>query len=204
MQGLHPLEELYPGQVRELGSADHHLDGVEGEQLERLGGVVRAQDAVALVGQRRAQGAHVAGVGVHDEQQVGRDGVVHLGQHHPQPHQVLDVGRRERPAEEVSLHLVAPVVSQVGQLRGGFDALGDDVEFEAVRHADDSQRDGRLVGLGGDVADERHVDLQLVDREPAQVGQAGVPGAEVVDRDLHPVAAQALQRLDRLLGVLHQ
>ena len=41
--------------------------------------------------------------------------------------------------------------------------------------------------------DERAVQLEHVDREAAQVGQAGIAGAEVVDRDLHPQRLQLAQ-----------
>ena len=46
-------------------------------------------------------------------------------------------------------------------------------------------------GVGRDVADERPVDLQLVDREALEVAQARVAGAEVVDRQAHAHLAAA-------------
>jgi hypothetical protein len=41
------------------------------------------------------------------------------------------------------------------------------------------------------IAHEGLVDLQLVDREARQVGQAGIAGAEIVDRQLEAQRAQA-------------
>ena len=62
----------------------------------------------------------------------------------------------------------------------------------------------RLARAGGG-GDERAVDLQRVDRELLQVGERGVAGAEVVDRDARRRRSQlAQQRRRRRLGVAHQ
>jgi hypothetical protein len=42
---------------------------------------------------------------------------------------------------------------------------------------------------GGDPVDEGAVDLELVHRQLVQVGQRGVPGAEVVDGQPHADAS---------------
>ena len=65
-----------------------------------------------------------------------------------------------------------------------FHAFGDGLQIQAVRHLDDGAHDGRIVRVGGQVADEALVDLELVDVEALEVGQAGVAGAEVVDGQL--------------------
>ena len=49
---------------------------------------------------------------------------------------------------------------------------------------------------------ERLVDLELVQRQPAQVGERRIAGAVVVDRQLAAERAQALQVLDRMAGVV--
>ena len=51
---------------------------------------------------------------------------------------------------------------------------------------------------------ERAVELQLVDRQLAQVGQRGVAGAEVVDRDADAERAQLAEDLAGPLAVGHQ
>jgi hypothetical protein len=73
------------------------------------------------------------------------------------------------------------VAAKVLGLGGGLDTLGDDRQLETVGHADDGQGDSGIVGVAGDVTDEDDVDLQLVNGEAAQVGQAGIPRPEVVD-----------------------
>ena len=64
--------------------------------------------------------------------------------------------------------------------------------------------DGGVAVVAGQAADEAAVDLQLADREPLQIGQARVAGAEVVDRQLHAEPRQRFQAQQRLAGVLHQ
>src|SRR5439155_17500250 len=84
------------------------------------------------------------------------------------------------PAEEVALHLVAAPLGQVGQLVGGLDAFGGDLEAEAVAEGDDGGDD--RVRAAGKLGDERPVDLEGVDRQAVQVAEAAVTGSEVVDR----------------------
>src|SRR5262245_53850810 len=72
-------------------------------------------------------------------------------------------GRRDR--EAVPLDLVAAVRGEQFELLLGLDAFGDHLELEAVRQADDRERDHRVLRVGGDVAHERVVDLERVDRE---------------------------------------
>ena len=63
------------------------------------------------------------------------------------------------------------------------DALGDDLEAEVVAERDDRAHDRGVVGVAVHVEHERAVDLELRDREPGEVGERRVAGAEVVDRD---------------------
>ena len=51
--------------------------------------------------------------------------------------------------------------------------------------------------------DERAVDLQPVDRQALEVGEARIAGAEIVDRDAHAERGDALHGFDRALGVVH-
>ena len=84
----------------------------------------------------------------------------------------------------VALDLVAVVATQVPQLGPRLDAFGDYSQVEALTHLDGCHDDGVLVWDVGDFAGEADVDLELVDRKPAQVGKAGVTRPEVVDGDL--------------------
>src|SRR5499427_3817055 len=62
--------------------------------------------------------------------------------------------RRGGHGEAVALDLVAAVRGEQLELLLGLDALGDHLELEAVRQADDRERDHRVLGIGRDVAHE--------------------------------------------------
>ena len=70
------------------------------------------------------------------------------------------------------------------------DALGDDLQAEVRGRGRRSRGRSRRPRPGAQVADEAAVDLHLVHRQALQVGQRGVAGAEVVDRQAHAELAQ--------------
>src|SRR5687768_5043162 len=57
-------------------------------------------------------------------------------------------------AEEVALHAVAVAGGQEAELLLGLHAFGHHLQLQRVREGDDGGGDGRVVGVGGDVADE--------------------------------------------------
>src|SRR5664279_1199361 len=67
------------------------------------------------------------------------------------------------------------------------------VSPSALRQADDGVHDRTPGGLA-EVADEVPIDLEDVHRYAGELGQAGVAGAEVVERDLYPGLAQVPHR----------
>ena len=82
----------------------------------------------------------------------------------------------------------------------GLDALNDQLDLkQAGQHR--HRTDDRLGRLGLDVLGEGPVDLDLVHRELAQIGQAGIAGAEVVQRDAHAGRRDVGQLLQRVLGL---
>jgi len=116
-----------------------------------------------------------------------------------------------RPPEEVSLRALhgdppaAGLADERQHLRG-LDALGDHERLDLARkrHDGDEHRPSRpvLEGRGDHLA----VDLDEVDREPAQHLEAGVAGAHVVERHLEAELAQSRDlrhdRRDRGSGAL--
>jgi hypothetical protein len=82
-------------------------------------------------------------------------------------------------------------------------AFGDDLEAEGMRELDGRADDRGAAGIGRDVRDEGAVDLELVDREVAEVGEGAVAGAVVVDRDAQPEHVERLEDLAGALGVDH-
>ena len=76
------------------------------------------------------------------------------------------------------------------------DAFGNHFEAEAAGHADDGLDDHRIAGIGLDVADEGAVDLQLIERQPAQIGKRRIAGAEIVHRKTDTEQFQRLHLFD--------
>ncbi len=68
----------------------------------------------------------------------------------------------------------------------------------------DRLHDRGVAHVGAQPAHEGLVDLEPVEREPLDVAQRRVAGAEVVHRQHHAHRAQPLQRHHRVVGVLHQ
>ena len=64
--------------------------------------------------------------------------------------------------------------------------------------------DRGVVGVGLDVAHEGAVELERLDRQQLQVGERGIAGAEVVDRQIDAERAQRLQPVDRTRRVSHR
>jgi hypothetical protein len=100
------------------------------------------------------------------------------------------------------LDLVAAEVAQAAQLPLRLDALGDDPQRQAVAEVDDRLHDDLVVRAVLEVLHERLVDLQPLDRQALDVGERGVAGAEVVDREGHAELVQVAQALRRGLAVL--
>ena len=102
-----------------------------------------------------------------------------------------------------TLSAVAPEVAQRRQCGRSLDPLRDHVQSEVVAELDDRTDQRRIAAV--QIRDETRVDLDLVDRQLAQIGQRGVPGPEVVDAESHPQMAESVQRLEcpaRIIGEL--
>ena len=86
----------------------------------------------------------------------------------------------------------------------GFHTLGDDFHPQAVRHADHRDGESGVRRVGGDVAHERAVDLQGVDREPLQIADRRIAGSEIVDGEMDAHFAQRLEGADRSRGIVDE
>ena len=64
--------------------------------------------------------------------------------------------------------------------------------------------DQAVLLLGRHLGDEGLVDLELIDRQPLQIGERREPGAEIIDRDPHAHRLQGGQHLERLVRIGHQ
>src|SRR5690606_17675752 len=108
-----------------------------------------------------------------------------------------------RHAEIIALNLVAAPLQQECELGGGFDALGNDFEVQAVGQIDDGRHTGCVIRIAGDVAHETGVDLELVHREAFQVGEGRVACTKVVNGDGNAKIADLVQGFDGLSRIAH-
>ena len=98
----------------------------------------------------------------------------------------------------------AAQAAEDGELLLGLDALGGDLEAERVGHGHDRGDERGVVGVGAEPVDERSVDLHGVDREPLEVAERRVAGAEVVDRQVDAERLEVGEGLLEVVDVLHE
>ncbi len=112
--------------------------------------------------------------------------------------------RSDRPAEQESLPLGTAVRSQEGQLTGGFNALRDHPHAQASAHIDDGFDNTGVIVIRRDVEQERSVDLQGIDWKAPHIAQAGIPRAEIVQREANSHALQGVKHRNGRTRILHQ
>src|SRR5581483_5009525 len=110
-----------------------------------------------------------------------------------QPEQV---GRRRRAAEQVPLPVVDADLAHERHRLAVLDPLGDRLLTECAREAHDRLDDRATGRVARRVADELTVDLQVLNREPLQVREAAVAGAEVVERECAADRRESLEEVN--------
>jgi hypothetical protein len=103
--------------------------------------------------------------------------------------------QRHRPRQQISLQGVAPARAQERALRLGFHPFGHGRQSQLVRQHHDRLHDRRTVRIGFHVLDESAVDFQRRQRQPLEVSQRRVAGAEIVEREFQPQRAQGAHAL---------
>ena len=83
-------------------------------------------------------------------------------------------------------------------------ALRHQLQAQRAAQRNDGARDGHVRRIGEQFAHEGAVDLELVDVEALEVRQAGIAGAKVIDRQMHPQRLQRRQLLLRRVCVVHE
>ena len=106
------------------------------------------------------------------------------------------VGLGLRLAEQEALAQHAAGTHQPLRLLGALDALGDGDETETGAHRQHAPHHRLHLLVPRQPVHEGLVHLELVERQPGQVVQRGVAGAEVVDGDVYAEASQGVQARD--------
>src|SRR3954452_18027154 len=116
----------------------------------------------------------------------------------------LELVRRNRAGDVVALGDRHSVLGDPVEGPGVLDALGDGAQPEPPAEVDDALHDRRVRRVGEQVADERAVDLELVDRQVLEQRERGVAGPEVVHGNADPRRDEALDDPQRAIGIAHQ
>ena len=85
-----------------------------------------------------------------------------------------------------------------------FHTFGDDFQFQAMGHGDDSAGDGCVFGAFAQATNERLVDFHVIHGEAFQVTQRRIASAEVVDGQFHAQLMQLMERCDDVLHAVEQ
>src|SRR3569832_1685305 len=117
----------------------------------------------------------------------------------PTAQELLELRGRTRWTEIIALYEVTALVAQEIELLHGLHALCYHLHLEAMGHEDDGARKHGIAGIGGEIVDERTVDLEHLHGEALQIAQARIAGAEVVHRELHAQCPQPADGLHRRL-----
>src|SRR5437868_826432 len=88
-------------------------------------------------------------------------------------------------AEQVTLRLGAAFLAHAAELLSGLDTLGCRRDAKPASEPRNRPHDRDRIRVLAEIADERLIDLDLVERKLAQIAQARIAGAEVVHRDAH-------------------
>jgi len=107
-------------------------------------------------------------------------------------------------AEEVALSFCATLGLKVCPLFLSFDALGNHEVFEALSHVNYGAHDGRVIGIGTDLADKGLVNFQDINGKLPKIAETGIAGAEVIHRKVNPHGFELLKYGGRGFGVLHE
>src|ERR1700680_4680500 len=111
---------------------------------------------------------------------------------------------RQRTAEVVALRELATVPGQYLQLPESLNALRHHAKIQTPCERQNRAHDRLVRAAPVDLADEAAVDLDRVDRQPSQIAQARVSGAEVIDQDAHTVVAQVLKGSGVIFRILDE
>src|ERR1700693_4260898 len=115
----------------------------------------------------------------------------------------LDFLRRHRLGVVVALLRVTAHLAHERGLSRSFDALGDDLQPERVTEGYNRRDDRCIAAAHGEVAHERLVDLERIDRKMFEVRERTMPGPKIVDGDANAQRLQLRNGAARTGHVVH-
>src|SRR5665213_2133325 len=110
----------------------------------------------------------------------------------------------ERLREEKALHFANILKAEMVDLFDGLDAFGQRLESEVLAQLDKGVNKGVGFSRSSDGLGKGPIDLETIDRETLEIGEARVAGAEIVDGDLDTEVFQVSQPSRRQVDVAHK
>src|SRR5262249_40113936 len=93
---------------------------------------------------------------------------------------------------------------QIALLVDRLDALSRRGHAERAGNADYRLHDDDVLVAFGEIRNECTIDLDLIEREAAEIAERGIAGAEVVERNADAELLELVQDRQRVLAVLHE
>src|ERR1700730_2837273 len=90
-----------------------------------------------------------------------------------------------RTAEIIALTLSTPMAPKEIEMRPGFHAFGNYSLSYGPADIDHGAVNRRIFGVRGDLLHEGLVEFQSIGRKAPEISKAGIPGAKIVDGELH-------------------
>src|SRR6202040_412229 len=103
---------------------------------------------------------------------------------------------RHGSRNEIALADVASQLRQEVPVVAVLDPFCDHLHLELVRHSQTCSTDGLARPIGGCPMHEAAINLELVERQVAQLRQGGVAGTEIVDRQAEGLEGQPAQHVE--------
>src|SRR5437588_7965099 len=104
-----------------------------------------------------------------------------------------EISGGERPANMIALGIVTTHAREEVERAVILHTFRHDFQSKAVPQICDRADDEDVALIHVHVLHKRPIDLDLIDREPLEMGERGVAGAEVVDRDSYTHVAQTTE-----------
>src|SRR5450631_1777427 len=95
--------------------------------------------------------------------------------------------------EEIALTFGTMASLKESEFRLRFDALGNDALLEVLAQINYGAHDGRVTGIGGNLADKGLINFQGINGKLTKITQAGIAGAKVIQGQVHAYVFESMK-----------
>ena len=106
--------------------------------------------------------------------------------------------------KEEALHLIASFKIEKIELCLGFDALGNHIQSQRMAQRNDCAGNRLVIGIPRNIADERPIYFQTIDRKFLQLRKGRISGTEIVQINRQTKRLKVVKRNSTGLRIVHQ